>query len=548
MNHDEQFAEPDDKYDVAVVGSHLASNLLATVLARHGVRVLLVDSESDASQPAGETTVPYTAEVFFTLARRFDIPEIAALGLTCDLPDRVRRSSGIKRSLSFLYHRPGQPQDPQQTVQFNVPGEHSEWHLYRPDVDLYTNELARRYGARVVRHRHRFTDAAPTRDGVTVSVAGGGTYRARYLVDAVGLDSPILARLGGPDPVARMRTRSRVMTAHLAGVQQFEDHVPLVDYPRASPWSAGTISHLFPGGWIQVAHFDNHPDAGTARCSVAASVDPDTFGDLPKDPESAFRALVSRFPDLSRTFEAAVATRPWVSDDLWQRTVTSTVGGRHFLFERSASRNDLFLSRDVTMAAEMVYALAPVLIGAARADDWSPERFAPVAAFQDELIRFNDVIIATAQAATRDFRLWNAFSRVWLLWSMLAALSLKSTRNRSLRTGDWTPTQRLDQGPFWFALPTGLPELLDAVFALGEQVRADRMVPGTAADRIFGLLDDARFVPPLYGFANPKDRYYHFTLGKRLRMLTWAKTTAPAEFRTMLTKENLTNVPPPAVH
>lgn len=550
MDDDQQFADPEEKYDVAIAGAHLASNLLAAVLARQGLRILLVDTESDAAQPAGETTVPYTAEVFFTLARRFDVPEIAAFGLTCDLPDRVRRTSGIKRSLSFLHHRPGKAQDPQHTVQFNVPGEHSEWHMFRPDVDAYAHEVARKYGARVPKHRRKLSDLAPLPggDGVTVTTEDGARYRARYLVDAIGLDSPIIARLGGPDPVADLRTRSRVMTAHFTGVQQFEDRVPLEGYPKASPWSAGTVSHLFPGGWIQVAHFDNHAEAGTARTSVTASVDPEVFDDLPKDPESAFRSLIDRFPQLSATFSSAVAVGPWTSDDLWQRTVGQTVGSRHFLFDRSASRNDMFLSRDVTMGAEMVYALAPVLLRAARTDDWSPKRFAEVAAFQSELIAFNDRIIAAARIATRDFRLWNAFSRVWLLWSMLAALSLKSTRNHALGSGDWQPTHRLDEGAHWFALPYGLPELLEQTFAWTQDVREGRITTGGAADRIFQALEKAPFTPPLYGFAEPEDRYYHFTLAKRLKALAWTKTVAPAEFRTMLTKENLTNVPPPAVH
>jgi FADH2 O2-dependent halogenase len=546
----QQFADPEEKYDVALVGAHLASNLLAAVLARQGLRVLLVDTDADAGTPAGETTVPYTAEVFFTLARQFDVPEIASLGLTCDLPDRVRRTSGVKRSLSFLYHRPGQVQNPEHTVQFNVPGEHSEWHMFRPDVDAYAHEVARKYGARVPRHRRHMTEITrlPAGDGVSVTTEDGIRYRARYLVDAIGMESPIIAKLGGPDPVAKMRTRSRVMTAHLSGVQQFENHVPLEGYPKASPWSAGTISHLFHGGWIQVAHFDNHPEAGTARASVTVSLTPEAFGDLPKDPETGFRALLDKFPQLAETFSGAIATTAWTTDVLWQRTVTQTVGDRHFLFERSASRNDMFLSRDVTMAAELVHALAPVLLEAARTDDWSPQRFAPVAAFQSELIAFNDRIISAAQIATHDFRLWNAFSRVWLLWSMLAALSLKSTRNHALRNTDWQPTHRLDEGPFWFALPNGLPELLERTFAWTEEVREGRLTPGAAADRIWQALDAAPFTPPLYGFADPDDRFYHFTLSKRLKALAWTKTIAPAEFRTMLTKENLTNVPPPAVH
>jgi len=542
-------ADPKEKYDVALVGAHLATNLLAAILAKNGVRVLLVDAEADATVPAGETTVPYTAEVFFTLARRYDIPEIGGFGLTCDLPDRVRRTSGVKRSLSFLYHQPGQQQDPAQTVQFNVPGEHSEWHMFRPDVDEYAHEIARKYGAVVPRHRSPVvtTGPLPGGDGVEVSTADGVRYRARYLIDSVGMDSPIVAKLGGPDPVAALRTRSRVMSAHLKGVRQFEQEVSQDAYPGASPWSLGTISHLFDGGWIQVAHFDNHPEAGTARTSVTVSVDPDRYGDLPKGPEAGFRALIERFPQLAATFETAVAATPWTSDALWQRTVAQTVGPRHFLFERSAARNDMFLSRDVTMAAELVCALAPVLIRAARTDDWSPAGFAAVATFQAELTAFNDRILTAARVATTDFQLWNAFSRVWLLWSMLAALSLKSARNHALASGDWSPTQRLDEGAFWFALPRGLPELLELTFEWTEQVRAGELTAIGAADRIWQALREAKFKPPLYGFADPADRYYHFTLTKRLKAMVWTRTVAPAEFRSMLTKENLTSTPPSAV-
>lgn len=548
MEHIRHYADPEEKYDVAILGSHLASNLLGAILARHGLRVLLVDAECDAAQAAGETTVPYTAEVFFTLARRFDVPEIAAFGLTRDLPDEVRRTSGVKRSLGFLYHVAGLAQDPRHAVQFNVPGEHSEWHPYRPHVDRYAHRVAQRYGARAIRYRPKLVDVVRAPDEVRVVTADHQTFRARCVVDAVGVDSPLLCQLGGADPVARLRTRSRVLWTHLSGVRPFEDCVDQESYSRATPWSSGTISHVFAGGWIQVAHFDNHAEAGTPTCGVAVSVDPETFGDLPKDPDAAFRDLVDRFPDLRRSFGDAVAVRPWVFDNPWQRTVATPAGDRYFLFERSAGRNDMFLSRDVTMGAELVHALAPVLIGAARADDWSAERFAPVAAFQNSLTNLNDRILATAQTATRDFRLWNAFTRVWLLWSVLAALSLKSARNQCLRTGDWAGVERHGAGAFWYAVPAGLPELLDDVFGIAEQVRSGLLPAAVAAERVFRTLREAPFVPPLYRFADPDDRYYHFTVAKRLRMLAWARTVAPAEFRTMLTKENLTSVPPSAVH
>ena len=163
-----------------------------------------------------------------------------------------------------------------------------------------------------------------------------------------------------------------------------------------------------------------------------------------------------------------------------------------FLFERTATRNDMFLSRDVTMTAELVHALAPVLVRSARTDDWSAERFAAVARFQEELAALNDRFLVAARTATRDFMLWNAFARVWLLWSILGALSLKTARNTCLRTADWARVSRFDVGAYWFALPVGMPELLDDVFDLIESVELDRTLPRTAAEHIFRRLAAAQ--------------------------------------------------------
>lgn len=536
------------KFDVALLGGHLAASLLGAVLAKHGVRVLLVDTESDTAEPAGETTVPYTAEIFFTLARRFDLPEIAAFGLTCDLPAEIQRTSGVKRSLGFLHHTPGEPQVPAHTTQINVPGEHSEWHVYRPHVDQYAHRVARDYGAVVMPHRPLLKDVTPSDDGVEILLSDGTVCHARYVVDGSGLGSPLVRKLAAADAEPRLLHRSRVVTTHMSGVVPFEDTVDIARYGNVTPFSKGTISHLFDGGWIQVAHFDNRAEPANPYASVTLSVCPRRHRDLPSDPEAAFRTVVGRFPSLERSFSGAIAVKPWDSAERWQHTVGATVGERYFLYDRTASRNDMFLSRDVTMSAEMVHALAPALIEAARADDWSPRRFEPAARLQRELAEFNDRLLVSARTATRDFRLWNAYSRVWLLWSMLAALALKSTRNQALANGDWSTVERFDDGPFWFELPKGLPRMLDDLFRTTEAVERGALSPERAADEIFARLRKAPFVPPLYRFADPKARYYHFSLGKRLKVLLWSKTLAPPEFRRMLTKENVTNVPPAAVH
>ncbi|MFC7764287.1 hypothetical protein ACFQY4_44615 [Catellatospora bangladeshensis] len=89
---DESFDQRQDgDYDVAVVGRHLAGGWLATILARHGARVLLVDGPQTPGTRPGETTVPYTTAVLELLAERFDVPEIGAFAHFVDLPPRYGR-------------------------------------------------------------------------------------------------------------------------------------------------------------------------------------------------------------------------------------------------------------------------------------------------------------------------------------------------------------------------------------------------------------------------------------------------------------------------
>lgn len=561
-------ADPAQNYDVAVVGGHLAPNLLAAVLARHGLRTVLFEAPAQA-HPAGETTVPYTAEVFFTLAGRFDLPELRGFGLAARLPERVRRSSGAKGNIGFVHHRAGREPRLEQTVQFTVPGEHSEWHPYRREVDEYAYEVAVARGAATVPRRPPATSASVGPEGVVVTAANGESYRADYLVDGVGLlgpDSPE-GRPSGPDgsgPDGRsLRHRSAVLSTRMHGVRPFEDCVPWGGAEDTDPWSRGTLSHLFDGGWIQVVPFGNHAAAVNPGCGVTVSVDPDRVGGWTGDPDVDFQRLLDRYPAIGRQFAGAVAAEPWTAERVWQRRAPETCGERYFAFDRAASRNDMFLSRDITMGAEMVYALAAELLAAAGRGD-RPGRFTPgrlerAARFQHNLIDFHDRMLVAARTATRDFSLWNAFSRVWLLQSMLAALALKSARNARLRaliaagqpsaTDGWEDVERFGQGPFWFPAPTGLEDLVERTFERCAEVEAGRRGTASAASRIFGDLRQAPFVPPLYRFADPAARRYRFSKVARVRMLLWARTRAPREFRTMLTRENLTAAVPdgPAV-
>lgn len=528
------------RYEVAILGNHLATALLAAILARSGIRTVVVPALGDQITPADETTVPYTAELFLLLGSKYQIPEIAAMGMFPALPDRIRGTCGIKRNLGFLYHRPGLAQRPAEALQFNVPAEHEEWHIYRPAADAYAADIATRRGAAVLSTQAKPNGVRVDADEVSIQLVDDRVIRAEYLVS--GSSDARMLPDGACEPrAAPTRHQSHLLFTHLTGVRPFESFAPLRRYKKATPWSNGTLLHVFDGGWIQLAPFGNHGGSNNGRCSVAASVDPSMVAPSASAP-AQFRQVIERFPDIQRQFDKASPAEPWQNFGHWPTMAEECVGPRWFLFDRAAGRHDLLLSRGITMSLELLHATATGLLRLADTGDWAGDAMKEIGDFQLNLLDFHDRFVSAGRTATVDFELWNAYLRVWLLWSILSALSLKRARIDSEAASGpdrWSAMERFDHGQHWYPVAAGLPDLLL------ETLRDIESVPLGAsaqevADRIFAKLRREPFVPPLYRFGDPKARYYHFTRTRRLRMLLWVKMTAPRDFRRLLTADNVT--------
>lgn len=67
------------RYDVAILGAGMAGGTLAAVLARHGVKVLVIDAGTHPRFAVGESTIPYTSTMIKVIADRYQVPEIGSL-------------------------------------------------------------------------------------------------------------------------------------------------------------------------------------------------------------------------------------------------------------------------------------------------------------------------------------------------------------------------------------------------------------------------------------------------------------------------------------
>ncbi|MEV7414852.1 NAD(P)/FAD-dependent oxidoreductase [Streptomyces sp. NPDC089919] len=516
-------------YDVAVLGAGMAGSLLAAILARNGVKTVLLDAGAHPRFAVGESTIPSTSVMLRILAARYDVPEIAHISHFASMRNKVSSNNGQKKNFGFVYHREGARQDPAEINQFVIPVALStESHMFRQDVDTYMFNVAVRYGAEP-RLNTRVTDVDIDGSGATLEVATGPAIRARYVVDAGGHNSPLAQKFGLRDEVPQQRTHSRTLFTHMVGVRPFDDCPAGRPHDNPSPWHQGTLHHVFDGGWLWVIPFDNHKHATNRLCSVGLTLDPRRFPKTDQAPEQEFRAFLERFPDIAPQFAQARAARPWVSTGRLQYSSSQVVGDRFCLTSHAHGFVDALYSRGLTNTTDVINALAWRLIEAAKDDDFSKERFEYVERLQNGLVRSHDDVVASSFTAFRDYGMWNATFRMWALGQVLGTLNLQDAYVRHQRTRDPMVWRELEGQPYTGSLfppSAGFNKITEAAWAACRDVESGLMSPDRATGELYDLLQDDSYAPTPFGLTDPRNRFYNPNPIRMIRTVKWAKNRA----------------------
>ena len=133
-------------FDVMIMGSGLGGSVTATIMARKGWRVLLIDAGSHPRFAIGEATTPDISFLMKIMSRKYDVPELYNLTAFHRLRDRVSSACGIKKSFSFLYHDENKEVNPKHSHQFPTlaPPMGPDCHFFRQDTCLlYTSPSPR---------------------------------------------------------------------------------------------------------------------------------------------------------------------------------------------------------------------------------------------------------------------------------------------------------------------------------------------------------------------------------------------------------------------
>lgn len=453
-------------FDVIVLGSGIAGGMLATILARRGISVVMIDAGVHPRFVVGESTIPHTSQLITMLSAEHDVPELDHLGLGSPdgLRKHVSRNCGIKHLFGFAYHRAGQELDPRETHQFgNI--WRPENHLFRQDIDAYLFVTAIRYGAHGVQNtKVESVETGP--DGVAV-VAGGKRYTGKFLVDGTGFRSVLADKYGLREQPSPLFSRTRSLFTHMVDVTPFEEVVPS---RMTQKWSQSTLHHCFKRGWFWVIPFNNWEGAPNKLVSVGLTLDEQLHPEDPSaTPEEEFARYLEMFPSVDRQFKDAKLARPWVRTERLQYSSKRMVGERWALLSHAAGFVDPLYSRGLINTVENIGSLCRVLLQALEDGDFAVERFERVERGGRGAIEFADKLVAGSYISWDDFDLWNAWLRLWAVGvhdteSRLGSVILmgrhsrfKPTENyisseyeapnyRALFESMWTSIRRYDAG------------------------------------------------------------------------------------------------------
>lgn len=528
-------------YDVIILGSSLSGTMAGTILAKNGLRVLVLEKGSHPRFAIGEATTPDISFRFKLLSLKYDVPEFMNLSTFHKLRDHVGASSGCKRGFSFLYHREGQENAPVESHQYPTlsPPMGPDCHFYRQDTDAYLLSVAMRYGVDV-RQKTSIEEIEFEEDQVSVVTKKGDTFTAQFLIDAAGARSPLVAKFdlrGDPDT---FRTNSRGIFTHMLGVKLYDQVAgPWKAYGLKHALSQGTLHHVFDGGWFWVIPFNNHADAVNPLCSVGLILDRTVYPETNMDPEEEFFHFVNKFPGIARQFEGARAVRDWIaSRGRLQYCSKQMTGHRYCLMPSAAAFIDPLFSSGINLTLSGIDMLVKRLLNAFETDDFSVESFQEIDAFFQANHARYDEFISSAFVSFRHFELWDAWYRVWVVGLLVATALNANLYLKFLETSDRSLFERSEGPPYNRALGSAFPDfhaLYEEALAQVEKVRAGQSDPEVAAARICALFKETSHVPHYWRFHDPAVRTTPaFTIGGMTRMYFWYFFRSPRPVRALL--------------
>ena len=364
-----------EHFDVAILGSGIAGGLMGCILARQGLKVVIIDTGTHSQFALGESAIGETTHMLRILAERYDVPEIAHCSSLSNFRQHVTSACGIKRNFGFVYHHKHKIQNPNEVTKSNIlefPFG-AQMHYYHQDIDAYLFHSAIKYGAVAKQHTQVETVRLHSQ-GVTIATDTGEKFEVAYVVDGSGYDSVLARQLNLREHPSRFKRHSRSLFTHASGMKPYDECTQPSGQP--SSWHSRTLHHLFDGGLVWVSPLYDRERLTNPVCSVGVNFDSQRFPQpTDRTPQQEWDNFLSQFPSIAEQFAQAHPVRDWVSTTRTQFSSTQTVGDRWCLMSYAAGAVDTLFSRGMSSTTQVVNSAAALILQAFKDGDFSAQRF-----------------------------------------------------------------------------------------------------------------------------------------------------------------------------
>jgi FADH2 O2-dependent halogenase len=452
--------------------------------------------------------------------------------------DNITPSCGIKHSIGFAYHEQDQSVTADHAHQLIPPDLpfYSESHLLRADVDHYLVEIAQEYGVDYV-DETAITDVDITQDEVTITTEHDSSDAAFY-VDGTGGNSILADEMGYREDAPPLETDSRAIFTHVEGLAPFDEVIEADARPQQSNrLHDGTLHHVFDGGWMWVIPFDNFERSEGDRASIGLMLDRNQYPvDESVSAEEEVRDIVCNLPDIDRHLDSAEPVMPWIRTGRIQRSASQSSGHRHYLTNNTYGFVDPLYAIGLVNTFESVFVSTSLLLDAFEEGDFSADRFAPIDEMHRRQLLSNDLLISNAYKSMGDFRLWNAWTQMWLGQVLFHDVYVQRHCFKYLNSGRTAAFDSLldepspgDGAPF----VTQKEKMCRTMADLLDAYETDEMSAERAAETMLEEMRVADWLPKhIYDWGSERARHVDFSNPELVgKLIEWGKADSPTRLR-----------------
>lgn len=259
-----------NKVDVAIIGAGFAGSILATALAKSGLRVALIDSTHHPRFAIGESSTPLADMILRRLAKIYQLPFLENLSTWGSWQHQFPQlACGRKRGFSYYRHHRHQFYSEQKLgensllVAASENNEVADTHWYREEVDEFLFREAINHGAieflghKIVQIENETSGSFTLR---SIAESGEATVHSDWIVDASGSAAVSAKIMGQPDLTNTLRTQTRTTYGHYRDVGSWSQQLDeLGQNTQQDPFDSDDAAqhHLLDNGWLWMLRFNN---------------------------------------------------------------------------------------------------------------------------------------------------------------------------------------------------------------------------------------------------------------------------------------------------